>query len=231
MWSRASRIFGGRVLTLCASVARKWTQRSASIRSAIFCALRPISPITDAAVTCVSIPSRIQSFEPRVILLQRRIALRMREDRRHPRQPQRVERLLERRRQRVVRQLHQQVLATVHRVTARVLERVAHVVVAEVEVAAGPEDEPDSRVGDRRAHLSEQCLVLLRVEGIAAVGVRCADDVGDAVIGGHARHLERGGEVRRPVVQPRQKMVVKVNHGLRVASSNCQCGRMLNAGT
>jgi hypothetical protein len=26
-------------------------------------------------------------------------------------------------------------------------------------------------------------------------------------------------------------MVVKVNHGLRVASSNCQCRRMLNSRT
>jgi hypothetical protein len=26
-------------------------------------------------------------------------------------------------------------------------------------------------------------------------------------------------------------MVVKVNHGLRVASSNCQCGMMLNSRT
>ena len=39
-------------------------------------------------------------LQPRVVLLQRGVALRMRQDRRHPAEPQRVERLLQRRRQR-----------------------------------------------------------------------------------------------------------------------------------
>jgi hypothetical protein len=53
----------------------------------------------------------------------------------------------------------------------------------------------------------------------AAATAARADDVGDSVVDGEARHLEGGGEVGGPVVDAGKEMVVQVNHGLRVASS------------
>jgi hypothetical protein len=42
--------------------------------------------------------------------------------------------------------------------------------------------------------------------------MRRADDMADAIVGGHASHPDGGGKVRRPVIHAGQKVVVQVNH-------------------
>jgi hypothetical protein len=65
-----------------------------------------------------------------------------------------------------------------------------------VEVAARAENESDPRIRDDLPHLGKQALIPLSIEGVAGVSVRCADNVSDSVVGGNARHLEGGGEIR-----------------------------------
>ena len=109
----------------------------------------------------------------------------------------------------------EEVIEAVDGVTGGVGQGVLDVVVAEVEVAAQTEGKGDACLGEGDAEFGGACLDEGGIEGIAAAGVGGGDDVGDAVGNGDLGHLEGGGEVRRTVVQPWQKMVVYVDHPVK----------------
>ena len=63
---------------------------------------------------------------------------------------------------------------------------------------------------ERRA--STRRAISLWVEGVDVVGVGCGDDVGDAVLGGHAGHCDGCLEVGRAVVKAGKQMMVNIDH-------------------
>jgi hypothetical protein len=85
-----------------------------------------------------------------------------------------------------------------------------HVFRAEVEVAAGGEVETVAEVAlELVAGLADAGIV----ECPRAAGVRCGDDVGDAVGDGGFGHGEGVFEAAGAVVEARQDVTVQIDHG------------------
>jgi hypothetical protein len=91
-------------------------------------------------------------------------------------------------------------------------EGVVDVFVEEMEVAAGGEGERDGLGFEGGLEFSEAGVVEGGVEVPVAAGVGGGDDMGDAVIGGHAGHGDGGFEVGRAVVEGGEEMMVDVDH-------------------
>ena len=94
-----------------------------------------------------------------------------------------------------VGQLDEEVVLLVDGVAGGVGVGVLDVVEAEVEVAAGAEDEGDGFGGEGGAEFGDSFGVDGGVEGPVGAGVWRADDVGDAVARGHAGHGDGSIEV------------------------------------
>ena len=146
------------------------------------------------------------------VLLEDGVALGMGEDEVGAGEAQLVEGLVHVGRDGEVGQLDEEIVPGVDGEAVRVGARALDVVVAEVEVAAKAEGDSDAFAGYEGAQLVKQLVVAVWVEGVAAVGVGRGDDVGDAVLGGHADHRERGFEIGGAVVQAGQEVVVDVYH-------------------
>ena len=151
--SRASRIRGGRVVVLCASVARKWTQRFSSSSQRHRSALPALVPGQRVRRHLDQHAAAQPLDQPLGLVLQRGVALRMGQDRRQPGQPQLVEGLGQPRRKPVVRHLHQQVAQPVDAEPRRVHLRQLHVVEGEMEVASQAQRQRNLLLGQPRAQL------------------------------------------------------------------------------
>jgi len=146
------------------------------------------------------------------VTLQGWIPLGMGEDGFHSGQSELIEGFVQLRGQAIVREFDQEIVSTIQSVFAGVPDRILHVVVAEVEVAAGGNGEWNGLAGESRAEGGDSDGNLLWIEVVDVVGVGCSQHMGDAVVGCNAGHGDRGLEVRRAVVQAGQQVVVNVNH-------------------
>ena len=142
--------------------------------------------------------------QPLGIVLQRGVALRMGQDRRHPGQLQLVEGLGQPRRKPVLRHLHQQVAQPVDAEPRRIGLRQLHVVERHVEVASQAQRQRDLLLGQPRAQLVGFGRVHARIEVVVAVCVRRAHHMRDALGHSQPRHLDRGLHAVGAIVQSGQ---------------------------
>jgi hypothetical protein len=156
------------------------------------------------------------------VALQGWIALGVGKDGAHAGQAQLVKRFVEVGREAVVGEFDEEIVATVERIFFGIGDGVLHVVVAEVEVAAGGDGKGNGFGGEGGAEGVDAASDFSGVEVIDVVGVRGSDDVGYAVFRGDTGHGQGGLEVGRAVVETGEEMMVEIDHASYRQSTTVQ---------
>ena len=126
-----------------------------------------------------------------------------------PRQLQFVQSLVQRRRNRVVGEFHEQIVFLVERVAGRVVPNILKIFEAEMEVAAGGEDQASFK---RRLNFIPALLYQFGNEIVILARVRRPDDVSDAIGDGHFSHRARDFERFCAVIEARKYVAMNINH-------------------
>ncbi len=142
------------------------------------------------------------------MMQQDRIALRVGDDGTKARTEQAKDGIHEAHRRGVIAELNEQVARVVDRIAAGILQRVLHVLVGDVEIAAQRKLQPRKAVAQLIEFQRESVAVVLMLE----ISMRSSHNVAHAVVRGLLTHLQRGLPTLGAVVGAGQDVGVNVDH-------------------